>query len=98
MRSFAENRAFQTARAFHPAWFVCLYIGFELSLWLVHRLRMRSLLRPPPSRLRRGYGPWRPMLTGCGRVDAGEEKSVKNVNLLKITGISAKKANMVLLP
>ena len=35
---------------------------------------------------------------GGGRVDAGEEKSVKNVNLHKISGISAKKASVVLLP
>ena len=38
------------------------------------------------------------MLTGCGRVAPGEGKSVENVNLLKISGISAKKANVVLLP
>ena len=35
---------------------------------------------------------------GCRRFDGSEEKSVENVNLLKISGISAKKANVVLLP
>ena len=50
------------------------------------------------ARVGRGYG----MLMGCGRIDPGEVKSgvksVLNVNLLKISGISAKKANVVLLP
>ena len=73
--SFAENRAFQTARAFHPV-VVGFYTKPELLSLLVCRLRMRSLSRSPLSCLGHGHGPWRPMLTGSERVNLGEVKSV----------------------
>ena len=69
---------------------------------LVRRLRMGSLSPSPP--VASGRHKWYyffffvVVVDGCGRVDPGKEKLVKNVNLLKISGISSKKANVVLLP
>ena len=50
----------------------------------------------------RGHGPWWYLLTGCRRIDPsqgdGLTEAVKNVNLLRISGIFAKKGNVMLFP